>query len=117
MIRNFARETKNKMLKNKNHIYCVNVFSVWANGHVDDGKCCGWYNNFEDAECCVLNNEYDIYDSGTYNMVLIEGVDEGVNINKGIEHWYDVKFDGKKYLVTPANKPEQLKHINFFSFH
>jgi hypothetical protein len=104
------------MLHESKYIYCINVFNVWSGGQVRDGRCWGWFRRFEDAESCVKDNEHDIYEGGTYNMALIEKVAEGVTCLAVEEHWYSVKFDGKGYKVTVSNKPEDFKHIHFFSF-
>ena len=77
----------------------------------------GWYNKFEDAEKCVVENWADIYE-GEFNYAVIEEKKEGILMfdNNDSEHWYKWEGTWEEGKYVPCNKPEEFSNIVGFSF-
>lgn len=69
----------------------------------------GWYAQFDDAHSAVINNAADMNESGSYNYIVIEKVDEGVVPLDTATWWY--KFNHKTHKYEKIESPKWAEGI------
>ena len=78
--------------------------------------CWGYYSDFEKAKKIVLENLTDIYENGSYNLAVIENLDEG-SLFATEELWFSAKplknEEGyiDAYDVKEIDKPERFANF------
>lgn len=78
--------------------------------------CWGYYSDFEKAKKIVLENLTDIYENGTYNLAVIENLDEG-SLFATEELWFSAKplksEEGyiDAYEVNEIEKPKRFTNF------
>ena len=104
-------------------IYTLTVLYI-KDKKIVDRRCWGYFFKSSDAERCIMENGGDIYEQGSYNYAVIEGVPEGILTTCEIEKWYYIHFniwtkrsnyEGDTYVIKGIEKPEFLKRVVGFA--
>jgi hypothetical protein len=87
--------------------------------YIKSRRAWGWHPSLARATQAVMFNEMDIYESGSYNGVVIEEIPCGTLEIPIAEHWFAVDYDPARenpYDVIPVAKPTGLQHVVGFAW-
>jgi len=77
----------------RSNIFLVRVLFLEEDGEIKRDRIWGYYDDFETAEKCVLENWTDLYEIGYYGHAVIQEMPEGVCVSASNEWWYEVEYE------------------------
>lgn len=66
---------------------------------IDGERLVGYFNSYEKAKECVVNNDCDIYE-GIYKYATIEGIEDGLYPKVGVQELYEI-IDARDVGLEP----------------
>lgn len=75
----------------------------------------GWYPTFAEAKRAVLGNYGDMFESGYYQLAVIEEMRAGCLAMSTNEWWYEGTYVNGQTKVKKIEKPKQFQRIVHFS--
>lgn len=97
---------------NNKKYYFITVFHSYDEFGPHDGRCWGFYSNWDDANEVLHNNMIDLWET-CYHYGVIEEYTEGISTYTGRRWFYIYNRESNKYELT--NCPKILEHYDSFS--
>ncbi len=74
----------------------------------------GWYTTFDEADTAVMLNYGDMFESGYYQLAVVEKMESGALAMMKREWWYKASCNNGKMKVEKIDKPARYgRTVNF----